>query len=82
MHQAKLWATQVFKNEGKVTADTFIQHHRASQPWPSLPLDTRLLIHSSEKQPAKADHLSVACFEYEFSSLFIYHSVYGENRVF
>jgi len=29
-----------------------------------------------EKQPAKADHLSIAYFEYE---IVMYHSVHGEN---
>jgi len=33
---------------------------------------------ASEKQPAKADHSSVACFEYEIS-LIMYHSVYDEK---
>jgi len=34
---------------------------------------------ASEKQPAKADHISVAVLNLKFNSLFMYHSVYGEK---
>jgi len=48
-------------------AETFIQHHRAVQPPTAIPrLAKPPNRHcGSEKQPAKADHLSVACFEHE-----------------
>jgi len=61
--------------EGKFTADTFIQHHRAVQPLTAISrlakspfghqracIDHRC---ASEKQPVKADDLSVACFKFQ-----------------
>jgi len=91
LHQAKLWATQVFelaKIKGKFTAGAFVQHHRAVQPLtvivrlakPSFRHQTaRTDCHcASEKQPAKVDHSSVACFEYEIN-LFMYHSAHDEK---
>ena len=78
MHQAKLYGPHKpleWLNEGKFTADTFIQHHKAVQPLTTIPTLAKLLFEHQtahtdrqcalEKQPAKADHLSVACFEYE-----------------
>jgi len=59
----------------KFTADTFIQHRRALQPLTAIPRlakspfghqTTHTDRHcGSEKQPAKADHFSVAYFEHE-----------------
>jgi len=37
MHQAKLWAIQVFKLAKINIADVFIQHHRAVQPLTAIP---------------------------------------------
>ena len=58
----------------KMKADTFIQHHRAVQSLTTIPTLAKLpfghqtaftYLHCAwEKQPAKADHSSVACFEY------------------
>jgi len=78
MHQAKLWATPVFelaKMKGNLQQTPFFQYHRAVQPLTTIPrLAKPPFGHptactdrhfASEKQPAKADHSSVACFEYE-----------------
>jgi len=73
MHRAKLWASseafELAKNEGKFTADTFIQYHRAVKPLTAIPrLAKPPFRHqtahkdchcASEKQPAKADQRSL-----------------------
>ena len=71
MHQAKLWVTQVFKlakmkgNLQQTTPQSCTATH--SHPKPPFVHQTAHTDHhcASEKQPAKADHLSVACFQYE-----------------
>jgi len=75
MHQAKLWASEVFelakmKGNSQQTplfnTTELCSHSQPSQDWPSFQT-TRADHHcASEKQTAKADHSSVACFEYEF----------------
>ena len=53
-------------------ATVLCSHSQPSQDWPSHHC-------ASEKQPTKANHLSVASFEYEIFSLFMYHSVHDET---
>ena len=80
MHQAKLLATQVFelaKMKGNLQHTPLFntKDHRAMQPLTTIPRLAKLPFGhqttctdhhcASEKQSAKADHSSVACFEYE-----------------
>jgi len=62
-------------NEGKSLADVFIKHYRVMQPLTAIHRLAKLSFGShaprmhcycaTEKQPAKVDHLSVACFKCE-----------------
>jgi len=74
MYQAKLWATQVFKlakMKGNLQQTPLFNttevcsHSQPSQDWPSHQTAHTDRHCASEKQPTKADHSSVACFEYE-----------------
>jgi len=78
VHQAKLWASQAFKlakmkgNSQQTplfNTTELCSHSQPSQHWPSFPFGHQSTCTdrhcASEKQPAKADHSSIACFEYE-----------------
>jgi len=78
MHQAKLWATQVFElakmkrnlqQTPLFNTTELCSHSQPSQDFakPSFGHQTACTdCHCAlEKQPAKADHSSVACFEHE-----------------
>ena len=64
--------SEIFKL-AEMKGDVFIQHHSAVQPLKAIPKLAKLPDHSygspvhctTERQPAKADHLSSACFERE-----------------
>ena len=63
-------------NERKFIVQVFIQHHKVVQPYTAIPRLTRapLMLHATcadhhwalGKQPAKADHSSLADFDCEF----------------
>ena len=71
MHQAKLWATQVFeltKMKGNLqhsidTTELCSTHNHPKTGQASIWTPDRHC--ASEKQPVKAGHSSVACFEHE-----------------